>query len=468
MKYRNYIISILFVEGFIALSFQMIFMRKLLMFVGSSVNYISIIIGVILLMMAFGYRYGGNRKDFDDEYLKNGDREGFLSSVSRRIGLNFLMVGLISGIALNDTIIRSIMFIDGSFISLIVYSILFISPIIFLMASTVPYIVRYFNGLEKEKAASVALYLSTIGSFAGSVITANILFRFFGLYETTIFVVFTIIVFGFYSLYISKSLESSKLYFYTGFTALLSGVFLVLGSQLSVVHSNEHYTYSVIENDRYKMFQVDESPSSLMWKKGHINESYIESIKRFIVSRFGGSEKEILVIGAGGFMASRGLSGSNYEFTYVDVDPDMKDVAEKYFLEEPVNGGYVVADGRAYLQNSDKKYDAIILDAYSNAKSIPENLSTIEFFYEVKKDLKIGGWFIVNVISDVDFDEDYGRNINRTINKAFPMCRSEVVGSGSYYANIIYTCRNLEEVGDVYIDNKNKSNIEFNDMGVFR
>ena len=56
-----------------------------------------------------------------------------------------------------------------------------------------------------------------------------------------------------------------------------------------------------------------------------------------------------------------------------------------------------MADGRAFIQNTDKKYDLIILDAYSS-DSLPIHLFTREMFQSVSHTLKEGGVFAINYI----------------------------------------------------------------------
>ena len=470
--YRMYIMAILLVEGFVALSFQMLFMRKLLMNVGSSVNNIGVIIGVILIMMALGYRQGGLQKDFDVKYIKDGDYSKYLKSISRKIGLNFIIVAVISAVALNEHIIDLVMFYDMGIGSLVIYSILFISPIIFLMASTVPYIVRFFNDNRAENAASKALYYSTIGSFLGSVVTANVLFSYLGVHLTTMLVVLLIFETGVLSLLLKTSDESVSNYkfinvIYLVFSLFIILIFLISGSGKGVVAYNDYYNYRVVEEKDYKIFQVNKSHSSIIYEDGLLSP-YVEVVRNIIFNVIGVKNQDILVIGAGGFVAGRGLEESGHKFTYVDVDPKMQDIAERNFLNGKINGNYIASDGRAYLKKSDKKYDVIFLDAFSDAKSIPENLSTIQFFEMVREDIKKDGWFVANVIADVDFNEEYSRNIYRTINSVFPFCLINVQNMYSVYSNVIYTCKNSEDYGSIYIDDKNKSNIEYGNMRIFK
>lgn len=474
-RYRNFIVLVLLVEGFVALSFQMIFMRKLLMHVGSSVNNISIIIGVILIMMAIGYRYGGNVRKFDVIYKKSGNYSEYLKAVASKVGVNFLLVALISAVAVNDAVVGFIMDYDASFGSLLIYSGLFISPIIFLMAATVPYIVRFFRNYEKEKAASSALYFSTIGSFLGSVVTANFLFAYIGVYATTIFIILLLFFTGVYSLTIKTSELGKKSNRFSGGISLIISMIVMLvfivssfvvGKNQEIIADNEFYNYRLVEAEDYKIFQIDKSHSSIIFSSDK-NSPYIELMRDVLFNIVGLENQDILVIGAGGFVAGRGLEGSGHKFTYVDVDPKMIDIAEKNFLEGPINGDFVAMDGRAYLKRNERKFDVVFLDAYSDSKSIPKNLSTIEFFNEVRKDIKDDGWFVANIISDVSFSENYSRNIYRTINAVFPFCTVYVKDKFADYSNIIYACKNSINVGEIYIDDKNRSNRDFNSMKLF-
>ena len=60
---------------------------------------------------------------------------------------------------------------------------------------------------------------------------------------------------------------------------------------------------------------------------------YIEFIKRILFKDLELHDAQILVLGAGGFTLSAEEAHSNY-FTYVDIDPKIKSIVEKNFLEK--------------------------------------------------------------------------------------------------------------------------------------
>ena len=78
-----------------------------------------------------------------------------------------------------------------------------------------------------------------------------------------------------------------------------------------------------------------------------------------------------------------------------EIDPDILDVAHRYFhLDEP-NVHPVVADARYWLDTQAGKYDVVVMDAYRQPY-IPFHLTTREFFSEVRDHLAPGGVAVVN------------------------------------------------------------------------
>ena len=108
--------------------------------------------------------------------------------------------------------------------------------------------------------------------------------------------------------------------------------------------------------------------------------------------------KDVAILGlAGGTSARQYIAayGSSVQITGVEIDPDILDVARRYFhLDEP-NVHPVVADARYWLDTQAKKYDVVVMDAYRQPY-IPFHLTTKEFFSEVRDHLRPGGVAVVN------------------------------------------------------------------------
>src|SRR5436190_18774016 len=68
---RMVLFGIILIEGFVTISAEILTIRQLLPLVGNSVIVTSLIIGVFLLFLAYGYRRGGQYQDRYEEILKS-------------------------------------------------------------------------------------------------------------------------------------------------------------------------------------------------------------------------------------------------------------------------------------------------------------------------------------------------------------------------------------------------------------
>ncbi len=85
----------------------------------------------------------------------------------------------------------------------------------------------------------------------------------------------------------------------------------------------------------------------------------------------------------------------------VEVDGEVITAAKDYFqLRENERLKVYNEDGRIYLAKTEKKYDLIVLDAYSRTY-VPFHLMTLEFFEEVASHLKPNGVVVSNLISSL-------------------------------------------------------------------
>jgi spermidine synthase len=108
--------------------------------------------------------------------------------------------------------------------------------------------------------------------------------------------------------------------------------------------------------------------------------------------------KSIAILGLAGGTAARQYTaayGPEVQITGVEIDPEIIDVAHRYFhLDEP-NVHPVASDARYWLNTQAGRYDVIIMDAYRQPY-IPFHLTTREFCSEVRSHLNPGGVAVVN------------------------------------------------------------------------
>jgi spermidine synthase len=112
---------------------------------------------------------------------------------------------------------------------------------------------------------------------------------------------------------------------------------------------------------------------------------------------------------------------SHYPGTRIDVseiDPDVLSVAQRFFFfRENQDMKVYIADGRAFLAKTPRKYDIIFLDAYQSG-SLPFHLTTVEFLGELRKRLKNDGIVVANIQTSVISRAFH--SVLRTYRGAFP------------------------------------------------
>lgn len=109
-------------------------------------------------------------------------------------------------------------------------------------------------------------------------------------------------------------------------------------------------------------------------------------IRKFVSITEKEQPKRILVIGAAGFVYPLEVSWlqSVERIDTVDIDPQVKHIAENKFLFQdlPKKVVFYPHSARWFVNQALKNnttYDLIVLDAY-NGRSIPDELTTVEFF----------------------------------------------------------------------------------------
>lgn len=113
-------------------------------------------------------------------------------------------------------------------------------------------------------------------------------------------------------------------------------------------------------------------------------------------------QRRILLIGLGGASMQKFLRDLLPETVLetVEIDPEVVRVARKFFGFETDDQQVVhVGDGRSFIENSNKRYDIIFLDAYGH-DSIPYSLATQEFLEAVRDRLTEGGVVCSNLLPE--------------------------------------------------------------------
>ena len=112
----------------------------------------------------------------------------------------------------------------------------------------------------------------------------------------------------------------------------------------------------------------------------------------------------------------------------VEIDDRITALAHDYF-HLPEDVPVTTYDGRAYLHAVDQQYDVIMVDAYQDI-TIPFQMSSLEFFQEVRDHLKDTGVMVVNMNMRGRSEGNINQYLSDTIARVFPeVCTVDMKGS---------------------------------------
>ncbi|MDR2413192.1 MAG: fused MFS/spermidine synthase [Rickettsiales bacterium] len=446
---RAWLLFLIFLNGYVSLSLELIVIRQLSFYVGSSAVITSIIIGTFLGFMSVGYFRGAARKT-----PKKNIRKILFGS--------FLVIAAMTVLAASFTLVSSyfgLMYgfkIHSGIVQTFIYSLVFLSAAPFLFGFNTAMLSRYLHKYNSNYTGNIMAW-DTIGSVLGSLATTLLLMPFIGVNYTIILIT----VLSLAGAFIARPGLKNLIIFAV---ILIPACFIngdsFLMRQHRIIVNNANSTIQIWNAGDEKVLVMNGIPMSIYNKVEGKSAEYINFINtNFIYNMPKDSPRDILVLGAGGFTA--GLADGFNNYTFVDIEKTLKKISEKNFLEKNLtpNKRFVVQDASQFLKNIGKKYDLIILDVYSNSFQVPEDLITAEFMERIKACVKSGGIMIMNMISSPGFGDRYTQVFDNTFHHVFKKNISrQVIGNFNPYhksaANVIYIWYNKPNDDRVYTINK--------------
>lgn len=460
---------VILIEGYVVLAAELLAIRQTIPFVGSGTDTVSIIIAAVLMPLACGYYVGGRYKSNIKTYggslsiRQKLTKNIVIASLFLAFGLSFISVDLFFLTLLQSGI-------DNRILLTTLYALVLIVTPVFLLGQTVPLVSNYFSSRKLSQITGKMLFTSTVGSFFGSVISTIILMRYVGV-NNTVNVLFFLLTFLVFLLSKNKLSERPLLMVGIVVSMLILNSTAMLG-QANIVATNAYNTVTVKQDSTGRYLGINGSNSSKIGVNGE-KYLYVEYIERhFLIPLMNDNipPKNILVVGAAGF--TFGLEDNHNQYTYVDIDPDIKKIAEEHFLPKKLgpNKKFKGEDIRAYMATNQLKYDLILLDAYSSVNSIPETLVTQNFFKKMKDSLADNGVLVTNFITSPNFNDSFSRRLDNTFRSVFPQYNRHVLSpeynafllDKTVEANVIYSYFKVADVDNttIYTDNLNTTSFD--------
>ena len=139
------------------------------------------------------------------------------------------------------------------------------------------------------------------------------------------------------------------------------------------------------------------------------NDSQDEETIHFPLSQTG-DPKDILLIGAEGGMLQEVAKYQPGRVDYLEIDRKLTDVQLRYKLLQPLPGLHIIhRDGRAFLADTDQRYDAIIINLPEPDTFQINRFFTGEFFRLAREHLRPGGIFSFSVAGFDNYLSDPAR-----------------------------------------------------------
>ena len=447
----------IFIGGFASLSLELIVMRQLSSFVGSTAITASIIIGVIMAFMSWGY-YAGSIYPLRGKAVRRRVVHAFYSlALLVILSASYILIDLY--FSLMDWLS-----VDNNIAKTFIYCLLLLSCPAYLFGLITSLLSRYLHKYNRNFTGKL-MAVDTIGSVLGSILSTLVLMPLIGVNYTIVLLVVLCLL--------AASLFNKKPEIYWSVLILAFAVMLNRSSLLYklfyIVENNAVSTISIFDTDegQSKFMSINGSSSSKISADEKLLFPYIRYIEQNFIKNLPQQKiSNILILGAGGFTLGRDDDQNTY--TYVDVDKVLLPLSEKYFLKEKLgaNKKFVVQDANQFLKEDTTKYDLIVLDTYSSARVIPSDLVTKEYFQRVKNHLKSNGIVVMNLITDAAFKTDFSMNLDNTLRSVFPFNLSrQVIGEINPWQidepkNLIYVYYHHANPQKIYTINKNSSYLD--------
>jgi spermidine synthase len=421
-RFTKSLAVLVFVAGMASMSLEFAASRILIPVFGSSIYTWGSLIGVILTGLSLGYHIGGKLADKNPNFLK-------LCLVIFSAGLYIIFIPFIAP-TLTTSFIQFVS--DSQFASLFAVFTLLIVPI-FLLGIVSPYAIKLATRRLTELGnVSGNLYsLSTIGSIVGTFLTVFVLIPTFEINYIIFGLGVTLMVFS--SLFglarfpkVLAVFVVVLLLFFPSISLSSTGTVMVHTGTLVYEKETLYSHLDVIDSGNIRTLYLDGNIHSQMYKDKP--EELVNTYTKYfhLGFLFNPNAKDVLFVGGGGFSGPKNFLSmySDVRIDVVEIDPDVISAARNYFNLPVDNDGSRLMiyndDGRNFLSKTEKKYDLIILDAFSK-NYVPFHLMTLEYFQLLDKKLTSDGVIISNSIGSMIGDRsDIVRAVYKTISQIFP------------------------------------------------
>jgi spermidine synthase len=386
---------LVFAVGAASLGTEIAAARLMAPFFGASTIVWANTIGVVLVALSVGYWLGGRFAD------RHPHRQGLCALVL----LASLAVALIP-FAADPFLDISVDALDrveaGAFVGSLVAVTVLAAPPVMLLGAVAPYAIRLaVPRVEASGTVAGRLYaISTVGSLAGTFLSALVLIPLIGTRRT--FLVFALACAVVAVPGVAR--RRAALAVPAAIAALIAipvGTIKAAEGARVLAERDTPYQYArvVEDSDGERRLELNEGQAvhSLYRPGSYLTKSVWDE---YLVSSFTALDRlprRIAILGNGAGTTARAY-GHYFPATRVDaveIDAELSELGRRYFDMRNPRMRLYHEDARPFLRRIDRRYDAIMVDAYRQPY-IPFYLATREFFSLARERLAPGGVLLVN------------------------------------------------------------------------
>jgi spermidine synthase len=408
---------IVFVVGVSTLGAEIAAARLLAPYFGASTIVWANTIGIVLVALSIGYWYGGRLAD------RNPTLDGLLWLVLGGAAL-VAAVPFAAGPFLTVAVDALDSISAGAFAGSLIAVLALIAVPVLVLGMIAPYAIRLsVERIEDSGKTAGRLYaISTIGSLVGTFASALLLIPLLGTRRTFLAYALMLAVVAVLGLRRPRLVLAPAIM--VVLLALPVGTVKATDDGRAVIHeADTEYQYArVVENaggDRFLELNEGQAVHS-MKRTGTVLTDNIWD--EYLVAPFAARDappRRIAILGNAAGTTARAY-GRFFPDTWVDgveIDGELTDIGRRYFDMRNPRLETFTDDARPYLRRTDRRYDAILVDAYRQPY-IPFYLATREFFELARDRLNPGGVLLVNA-GHPEGNDDLERVLGATMDDVF-------------------------------------------------
>jgi spermidine synthase len=312
--------------------------------------------------------------------------------------------------------------------SLLASMILFFVPLA-LLAMTGPFLVRVITSSVSGVGGNVGRLTSigTLGSFVGTMLIGYLLIPFFPNSMTMYFTSLGLLLIcaGYFLIFRQPAMVPVAV-------IVVVGVSAWFGARYATKSHYQTFVEKFFGNSHFGQIQVldhNERPLRL-YLNDFLTQNTYDTERKQSVSQFTyllsglarayvTNVNDVLCIGLGIGIVPMDFATHGAQVDVAEINPAIVPVAAKFFGLDTNKLHITIDDGRHFLNRCEKKYDAVILDAFLGDSS-PSHLLTREAFSSIRRVLRPGGALVINSFGNLEPGHDFFvMSLDKTLKAVF-------------------------------------------------